>query len=154
MKKIMKAAVAVCCLFVGMSAIANVMTATRQLDGGTVPASTPGHEGEFQLVLSGKVLTYVEYSVSCHLNNPTAAPVIMQASPIQMYNKNGMYISSFSVQANGQYVQNQFALKAGDNTVSFAIVGIRQDHRGFISLRNLDDTAVVTVSNCVANPVL
>ncbi|MDF1759931.1 MAG: hypothetical protein P1U40_05300 [Coxiellaceae bacterium] len=149
MKNILKTAVTVSCMLVGLSAMANVMTATRQVDGGTVAPNG----SELRLELSGKILPYVLYNVTCHMGNPTADPVVLQAMGLEMVDVHGSILPTINVRVNGQYVQNQFALKAGDNVVRMGVVGVGSNAKGFISLRNLDDKASVTVSNCVANPV-
>ncbi|MDF1795782.1 MAG: hypothetical protein P1U63_04500 [Coxiellaceae bacterium] len=148
MKNLIKAVVAASCLVFGVSALANVMTASRQLDGGTVSPNG----SEFHLMLSGKILERVTYYVNCTVNNPSQDPVMLQVKGVSLYDTHGMYISQVSVNANGQYAANQFALQAGDNKVKISPVGIRKDARGFLSLRNLDDTIAVTVNNCVASP--
>ncbi|MDF1653542.1 MAG: hypothetical protein P1U34_00355 [Coxiellaceae bacterium] len=148
MKKIYKAAVAVSCMLVGLSAMANVMSSGRQLDGGSI---APNGQ-KFNLMLSGKILDRVSYDVNCNITNPSADPVMLQVSSVQLYDTNGMYNPQVSVKLNGGYVGNQFALKAGNNAVSFGPVGIRSDQQGYLVLRNLDNTATVTVSNCVATP--
>ena len=148
MKNILKTAVSVSCLLVGLSAMANVMTATRQLDGGTVAPNG----NELRLELSDKILPYVLYNVTCHMSNPTLDPVVLQAMGLELVDVHGSFLNNINVEVNGQYVQNQFALKAGDNVVRMGVVGVGSKVKGFISLRNLDDKASVTVSNCVANP--
>lgn len=118
-----------------------------QLGGGT---AAPGQKLS---VNASKLIPDVNYTIQCKVNATTATMMHFTIGGVFSYNNYPAVINSQNIGSISVFGQNG-KLNAGDNDFLMPQYKITINRSGaIIDFLNLDDSAIVTVSNCIATPV-
>lgn len=147
MKKISSVILSLFVVFFACSS-ANALTGYQiQLGGGT---AAPGQKLS---VSASKLIPDVNYTIQCKVNASVATMMHFTIGGVFAYNNYPAVINSKNIGSISVFGQNG-ALNAGDNDFLMPQYKITINRSGAIlDFLNLDDSAVVTVSNCIATPV-